>query len=113
IAQTGLSPSHDIPAANVTQCCSAMPTSNERSGNLSSAVQTPVPSGIAAVNATTVGSFSKRRNRPQLFFHLVFEAMITMRAANSIQVAGQRADCRRDRHLIVVEQDDQTALQMS
>src|SRR3989442_8604146 len=35
-----------------------MPTSKDLSGNLSSAMQTPVPSGIAAVSATTRSSFS-------------------------------------------------------
>ena len=43
-----------------------------------------------------------RRDRQQCFFYLVFEAMITVRFANSIEVTSQRADCRCDRHLVVI-----------
>ncbi len=39
--------------------------------------------------------------------------MITVRAANAIQVASQRSDRGRDRHLVIVEHDDQTALQVT
>ena len=51
-------PSVARPAAKVTACCSAMPTSNVLAGwafwNLSS----PVPDGMAAVMATTLSSSS-------------------------------------------------------
>ena len=46
------------PAAKVTACCSAMPTSNMRSGNFSATLSRPVPDGIAAVIATTFSSRS-------------------------------------------------------
>ena len=36
-----------------------------------------------------------------------------MSAANAIEITRQRADRGRDRHLVVVEHDDQTALQMT
>ena len=49
-----------------------------------------------------VQALADRRDRQQCFFDLVFEAMITVRFANSIQVTSQRADCRRDRHLVVI-----------
>jgi hypothetical protein len=58
MAQTGLRPSVDMPAAKVTQCCSAMPTSKARSGKRSKTLSMPVPSGIAAVSATTRSSRS-------------------------------------------------------
>ena len=47
-------------------------------------------------------SLADRWDRQQCFFYLVFEAMITVRFANSIEVTGQRADCRCDRHLVVI-----------
>ena len=42
-----------MPAAAVTACCSAIPTSKQRSGNLSLNERRPVESGMAAVIATT------------------------------------------------------------
>ena len=47
-----------MPAAAVTACCSAMPTSKVRSGNRSWNGSSPVESGIAAVIATTSGRAS-------------------------------------------------------
>ena len=44
-----------MPAAAVTACCSAMPTSKQRSGNRSLKGSSPVESGMAAVIATTSG----------------------------------------------------------
>ena len=44
-----------IPAAAVTACCSAMPTSTNRSGNRASNGSRPVGPGIAAVMATIRG----------------------------------------------------------
>ena len=41
-----------MPAANVNACSSAIPTSKNRSGNISLKVFKPVPEGIAAVIAT-------------------------------------------------------------
>jgi MoaA/NifB/PqqE/SkfB family radical SAM enzyme len=58
IAATGFNPSHAIPAQKVTACCSAIPTSKERSGKRSSARSIPVPSGIAAVRAMIFSSRS-------------------------------------------------------
>jgi hypothetical protein len=52
----GLKPSAASPAAKVTACCSAMPTSKARSGNTSAKRSSPVPDGIAAVMATIFGS---------------------------------------------------------
>ncbi len=57
MAQNGLKPSQARPAAKVTACCSAMPTSKVRSGNSFWNRSTPVPDGIAAVIATMVSSF--------------------------------------------------------
>src|SRR6516165_2445918 len=51
-------PSAARPAAKHTACCSAMPTSKHRSGNLSPNRFRPVPDGIAAVIATMRSSFS-------------------------------------------------------
>ena len=47
-----------MPAAKRTACCSQMPTSNVRSGNLFAKRSSPVPSGIAAVIATIRSSFA-------------------------------------------------------
>ena len=44
-----------MPAAAVTACCSAMPTSRNRSGNSAWNGSRPVGPGIAAVMATTSG----------------------------------------------------------
>ncbi len=52
-ATTGCRPAIASPAAEVTACCSAMPTSNQRSGNASAKVCRPVERSIAAVIATT------------------------------------------------------------
>ena len=48
----------DIPAAAVTACCSAIPTSMNRSGNRASKGSRPVGPGMAAVMATRLGSVS-------------------------------------------------------
>ena len=47
-----------MPAAAVTACCSAMPTSKNRSGKRSSNGSRPVESGMAAVMATSSGRCS-------------------------------------------------------
>ena len=47
-------PSIAMPAAKVTACCSAIPTSNVLFGNLFPKMSMPVPPGIAAVIPTTV-----------------------------------------------------------
>ena len=47
-----------IPAAEVTACCSAMPTSNMRSPKRSPNGSRPVESGMAAVMATSSGRAS-------------------------------------------------------
>ena len=47
-----------MPAAEVTACCSAMPTSNMRSGKRSPKGSRPVESGMAAVMATSSGCSS-------------------------------------------------------
>ena len=57
MAQNGFMPSVARPAAKVTACCSAMPTSKVRSGKAFSNRSTPVPDGIAAVMATMRSSF--------------------------------------------------------
>ncbi|MNP14652.1 hypothetical protein D3C76_1069850 [compost metagenome] len=51
-AKTGFNPSAAIPAANVTACCSAIPTSKNLFGNNLEYSFNPVPSGMAAVIAT-------------------------------------------------------------
>ena len=51
-------PSQASPAAKVTACCSAMPTSKARSGKRAPNASTPVPEGMAAVMAQTAGSRS-------------------------------------------------------
>ena len=53
----GFIPSVAKPAAKVTACCSAIPTSKNRSGNFSENKSSPVPEGIAAVMATIFLSF--------------------------------------------------------
>ena len=57
-ATTGRSPPIAMPAAAVTACCSAMPTSKKRSGKRAWKGSSPVGPGIAAVMATTRGSRS-------------------------------------------------------
>ena len=47
-----------MPAAAVTACCSAMPTSKQRSGKWAWNGSRPVGPGIAAVMATRRGSCS-------------------------------------------------------
>ena len=49
IAAKGLNPSVASPAAKVTACCSAIPTSNILEGNFLPNISMPVPDGIAAV----------------------------------------------------------------
>ena len=63
MAHTGRRPSVASPAAKVTACCSAMPTSYTRSGCRSAKRSSPVPSGMAAVIATTRESRSAIRPR--------------------------------------------------
>ena len=58
MAQNGFMPSAAMPAANVTACCSAMPTSKVRVGKRLAKRSSPVPPGIAAVIATTRASAS-------------------------------------------------------
>ena len=58
MAAKGLYPSVAKPAANVTPCCSAIPTLNILSGNFFSNKSRPVPEGIAPVIATILVSFS-------------------------------------------------------
>ena len=58
MATTGRSPAIAMPAADVTACCSAMPTSTMRSGKRSSNGSRPVEPGIAAVMATSSGRAS-------------------------------------------------------
>ena len=58
MATTGRSPPIAIPAAPVTACCSAMPTSKKRSGKRAWNGSRPVGPGIAAVTATIRGSAS-------------------------------------------------------
>ena len=53
-------PSAAIPAAKVTACCSAIPTSKTCSGNEFAILSSPVPEGIAAVIATILLSFAAR-----------------------------------------------------
>ena len=45
-----------MPAAKVTACCPAMPTSKTRARKRFAMMSTPVPAGIAAVIATIRGS---------------------------------------------------------
>ena len=52
-ANTGCSPPIAMPAAEVIACCSAMPTSKQRSGNCLANLSSPVGPSIAAVMATT------------------------------------------------------------
>src|SRR5918995_1309700 len=49
MATTGRSPAMAMPDAAVTACCSAMPTSKNRSGKRSPKGRRPVESGMAAV----------------------------------------------------------------
>jgi dihydroorotase len=58
MATKGRIPCAARPAANVTACSSAMPTSKARSGCAIANLSTPVPDGIAAVIAQIFGSFS-------------------------------------------------------
>ncbi len=52
---TGRMPASASPAANVTACCSQIPTSKKRSGNSFAKFSRPVDDAIAAVMATTSG----------------------------------------------------------
>ena len=58
MATTGRSPPMAMPAAAVTACCSAMPTSTKRSGWRAWNGMSPVGPAMAAVMATTRGSMS-------------------------------------------------------
>jgi len=76
MATKGFIPLHAKPAAKVTECCSAIPTSKNLLGNLFSKGVKPVPEDIAAVIATTSGLFSAisqivfPKTSLQLFFPL-------------------------------------------
>jgi len=52
---TGRAPWAAIPAAKVTACPSAIPTSKKRWGYFSAKLCSPVPSDIAAVMPTNLG----------------------------------------------------------
>ena len=52
MATTGCRPPIASPAADVIACCSAMPTSKNRSGNRCRNAVSPVGPGMAAVIAT-------------------------------------------------------------
>jgi hypothetical protein len=52
-ATTGCNPPMASPAAEVTACCSAIPTSNTRSGNRAANLARPVGCSMAAVTQTT------------------------------------------------------------
>ena len=62
-ATTGRSPAMAMPAADVTSCCSAMPTSKNRSGKRAWKESSPVGPGMAAVSATIRGSSSATASR--------------------------------------------------
>ena len=68
-----------IPAAVVTACCSAMPTSKNRSGKRSWKGSSPVGPGMAAVMATTWGwrsaSCSRASVKASLYSDPVREAV--------------------------------------
>ncbi len=64
MAQTGFTPCVAIPAAKVTACPSAMPTSKNRDGCRDANSAVPVPLGIAAVIATSLGSMSASSASP-------------------------------------------------
>jgi len=53
MATTGLSPPNARPQAKVTACCSAIPTSKNLPGCAAAKQESPVPSGMAAVMATS------------------------------------------------------------
>ena len=72
MASTGLSPSHAIPAAKVTECCSAMATSKKRSGNFWAYCTIPDPSHIAGVMPTTRSSRSRQITEPLSKYVLIF-----------------------------------------
>lgn len=66
-----------MPAAKVTACCSAMPTSKVRLGKRLPKRSTPVPPGIAAVIAQTVRScaaMSMSESAKTAVYEGVFEA---------------------------------------
>ena len=65
MAQTGRIPCVARPAAKVTACPSAMPTSKNRSGYFSWNTPVPVPEGMAAVMATSSGCSPARAVRPR------------------------------------------------
>src|SRR5580698_9055651 len=55
MATTGCMPPMASPAALVTACCSAIPTSKTRSGQAAANLSRPVGCSMAAVMATTSG----------------------------------------------------------
>src|SRR4029453_19372639 len=56
---------------------------------------------------------TKRRDRQQLLFDFIFETVISVCAANPVQITSQGADCRRNRHLVVVQDNDESTLKMT
>ena len=60
MVQKGLNPSFANGPMEVTACCSAIATSQKRSGYFSIAAVMPVPVGIAAVTPTTFSSSSAK-----------------------------------------------------
>ena len=56
MATTGVLPALARPPAKATACCSQMPTSWYWSGQAAASLRRPVPSGMAAVTPTTLGS---------------------------------------------------------
>jgi hypothetical protein len=59
-------PAIAMPAAAVTSCCSAIPTSKKRVGKRAWKGSSPVGPGIAAVRATTRGLSSAACNRARV-----------------------------------------------
>ena len=63
MVQKGLKPSFAKGPIEATACCSAIATSQKRSGYFSMTADIPVPLGIAAVTPTTFSSSSAKATR--------------------------------------------------
>src|SRR5437016_2652802 len=96
------------PAANVTACCSQMPTSKKRSGNSLAKFSNPVDDAIAAVIAQTSGRRTAELiSASQQARDVVLDALVARIHPQLRQMASQTADGRRVRAAVVVDDDDQ------
>src|SRR5258708_6093341 len=117
-----------MPAANATACDSQMPTSKKRVEKSARTFSSLFPWHIAAVITATrrcccmmssmavVDAVRRRvadqRQPRQQVAELLLGVLVERGEPGAVERLGERADARADRHLVVVEDDQQLAAQV-